>query len=193
MKYSVEIRKAIEKKEFKNFWSCFDYLLMAGFNQIDSFGLSLEQFSESKIWSNVAWVRFQDSFYVDPVTGRIYSNDYREQIRHDIHFINPMGNPNNAIKDSNKELIIGIIDETNIHLSGMYGIYRKSLLNIGLMNNTILPEIEETCEVIRIKNISLLIEEYLECTFKAHFGYGFDKINEDKIKKLNEGLNGLRR
>lgn len=152
MKYDINLIKLIEEKNFKTFWHCLDYLLLAGYSSMDAFGISLKHFGENKIFSSVAFVRMQE--YTSIPT------------------------PLSVVRDS-PQLVVGLIDETNIHLDGLYTVYRK-MLNSGLGNAENTYEIENTCEVIKLTELNIFILEYLIDVTVKHFGVKSFSIPEPR-------------
>jgi len=143
MKYDKNLIKLIEDKKFKTFWHCLDYLLVAGYSAIDAFGISLKQFGEGKIFSSVAFIRME---------------------KWDNHII--LGIDHHDTPARRPFLIVGLIDDSNIHLDGLYTVYRGMITN-GLTSS---PEIEETCEVIKSSQLTPVIIHYLLNHSEKHFG-----------------------
>ena len=131
MIYNKELIDIIKRKNFKNFWNCLDYLLIAGYSKMDAFGITMKEFGSDKMFTGVAFIKYNKD------------KNYNS-------LINPYGKSKN-------ELIIGLIDETNIHLSGIYELYMKQLTENNNINNN---EIENTCEIINILDLNYLIIEY---------------------------------
>jgi hypothetical protein len=149
MKYNKDLIEIVRKKEFQTFWHCLDYLLLAGYPSLDAFGISLKEFGETKIYSNVAFIRF-------------------ELLRHSVMFTGQ-----NTIREPKKAtLVIGLIDDSNIHLSGLYGTYRELLVKEpSLISHVDSEELESTCEIIRITDLTPFIINYLRIISKTHFGF----------------------
>jgi hypothetical protein len=143
MKYDKNLLKIIEDKKFKTFWHCLDYLLMAGYSAIEAFGITLKHFGEGKIFSSVAFIRMEK--WMNHIMLGAGHND--TQVRRPF-------------------LIIGLIDDTNIHLDGLYSVYR-SMINDNISSS---PEIEETCEVIKSSELTPVIINYLSNQSERHFG-----------------------
>ena len=158
MKYDKKLIEIVKKKEFKTFWHCLDYLLIAGYTQMDAFGISMLEFGESRIYSDVAYIRFEFVLYNVMFTGE---NTYRH--------------PKKAT------LIVGLIDDSNIHLSGLYSTYREWLNSSNMSTDpSMARELEDTCECIKIIDLTPFIIDYLRKTSKLHFGYEAFKIPTDK-------------
>lgn len=124
MKIDKELITILDKKNFKTFWHCLDHLLIAGYPVMDAMSITLKRFGESKIFSSVAFVRVDRAPYHLFFTNR--DDDDARGINR-----NPI-------------IIVGLINDNNIQLDGMYGVYRKSLHDTKAENWN-LPEIEETC------------------------------------------------
>jgi hypothetical protein len=140
-----EILKIVKTKNFNSFWECFDFLQIAGYPIMDSMSVSLLEFGEDNMFSKVAFIRV-----------------HSEQ-----NYFNP---PNN-----NHLIFIGLINEENVHLSGLYNYYRKSLVD---KNFKCILEIENTCKTIMIKDAPRFIFEYIRNTAKNYYGEDIMKINE---------------
>ena len=152
MKNEVELLEQIRKKNFKSPWHLLDYLILAGYSIIDSYSLMLKEYPESTIYNNVAFSRY---------TSNNHSIDYLTGL--------------NTTPRSNV-LIIGIIDDNNVHLSGLYDVYRKFIFESS-PNGGHLPDIESTCEIIRINGITPFILEHLRYVTKKYYGYEFYQMN----------------
>ena len=157
MKYSKELLEIVKTKKFKSFWHCFDYLHLAGYNIMDSFGVSLHEFGESKIYSDVAFVKVSKK---TSILG--YGN----------------GHPSGQIVVS--KLRIGLIDDTNIHLAGLYKTYREW---IAKDNTTSYPDVEETCEVIELPITDEFIMDYLVSVSRLHFGFEAFKFDKSELPR----------
>jgi len=151
MKYSDELIEAVKKQNFKTFWHCLDYLIMAGYTPIDAFGISLKEFGETRIFSDVAFIRREKYF-----KSLIFDGNLRLE---------------------KETFMVGTIDETNIHLSGLYKHYR-SFLSKG-DDQVPQPEIENTCDIIKIPFLGIFIIDYLIDIGEKHFGYKIIDIKQD--------------
>jgi hypothetical protein len=145
MKYDKELIDLVKKREFKTFWHCLDYLMLAGYRPIDAFGVTMQEFGEGRIYSDVAFIK---------VIG------YDKTIIDSTNF-----NPKNEFSS---KVIVGIIDHTNIHLSGIYDTYRR-WLSLGINEHQ--EEIDQTCEIIVLKSLTFFLLAYLHGVGKLHFGY----------------------
>jgi hypothetical protein len=150
MKYDDELIKIVKNKNFKTFWHCLDYLIVAGYPTIDAFGISLQEFGEFRIFSDVAFIRIEENH-------KIIGNRYD--------------------RSSIKVLKIGIIDSSNIHLSGLYSTYRTW---ISERENMCYSDIEATCEMFEIPELNSFLMDYLLNTSKLHYGFEAFKYKIDK-------------
>lgn len=148
-----ELSEILTRKDFKTFWHCLDFLVIAGYPLMEAFNHSIKQFSANNIFKNVAFIRIEEPKY---------------------HLLSLENLPRKM------ELKIGIISDDNIHLDGMYATYRKLLINKPYLGCEV--NLEATCEVITIECSSLIILEYLSDVSLAHFGYDALKTVEDIIK-----------
>jgi hypothetical protein len=154
MKYDEELIKIVKNKNFKTFWHCLDYLVIAGYPTIDAFGISLQEFGESRIYSDVAFIRTNAKFKILG-RGETYGHE-------------------------NKIINVGIIDNTNIHLAGLYSTYRTW---ISENDKLVYPDIEATCEVFVIPELNVFLMDYLLKVSKLHYGFeAFTyKVEKDTI------------
>lgn len=153
-----ELSDILIRKDFKTFWHCLDFLLLAGYPLMEAFSHSIKQFGPTNIFKLVAFIRIEEPAYHMLIL------------------------PNHAKK---REIKIGIINDDNIHLDGMYATYRKILIHKPYLRFDV--DIEATCEVITIECLSLLILEYLSDVSLVHFGYdALKKVenNEDREKLM---------
>lgn len=156
MKYEKELVDIVKKKEFKTFWQCLDFLLMAGYTPIDAFGISLQEFGESRIFSSVAFARLEPR-----ISMNFASSLYQEY--------------------QPPTLLIGLIDDSNVHLSGLYATYRKWIFEGRFSFN---PEIEATCERVSINEMTPFIYDYLLTTSTLHFGFEIFKPKQSMSDAL---------
>lgn len=162
MTYSKELVEIVKRQKFKSFWHCLDYLIMAGYSPIDAFGISIKEFGEARIFSDIAFIRY-DNIY----TPLMFDGVVRLQ---------------------RDKLNIGIVDDTNIHLSGLYKHYRSFLAKGE--NQEPQPEIENTCEIIKIPFLGIFILDYLIEQGEKHFGYKI--IDVLKVKDDVNTNNGIK-
>lgn len=142
MKYDEELIKIVKNKKFKSFWHCLDYLVMAGYPTMDAFGVSLQEFGESRIYSDVAFIRIEENH---KLIGDRYS--YSEK---------------------SKNIKIGIIDDTNIHLAGLYSTYRTWISERKQIGYS---DIEATCETFEIPELNPFLMDYLKNVSNLHYGF----------------------
>lgn len=141
MKYDEELIKIVKNKKFKTFWHCFDYLVIAGYPTMDAFGVSLQEFGESKVYSDVAFIR---------VLSRTQLLGTR-----------------NVYGRSVRQIKIGIVNSSNIHLAGLYSSYRTWIAK----NDVVYSDVEETCDIIDIPELSPFLMDYLLSLSKLHYGF----------------------
>lgn len=146
MIYNKELIDIVKNKNFKTFWHCLDYLTMAGYSNMDAFGISLQEFGESRIYSDVAFIKIPRRTQLFN-TGVYGGGDlgYKQIIK------------------------VGILGDTNIHLAGIYNMYRTWISNSN--NHIDYPDIEETCEIIRIKELTPFLMTYLIKVSELHYGF----------------------
>ncbi len=131
---SKELIDIVKDKNFKTFWHCLDYLLMAGYKPIEAFGASIQEFGESRIFSDVAFIRV--SFGLEHIRemhsmgmaalhererlglpiAQIFTNDYMDDLGNTVSRVHP---------PISYTVTVGLIDDGNIHLAGLYSVYRK--------------------------------------------------------------------
>jgi hypothetical protein len=180
MNYNKDLIEIVKNKKFKTFWHCLDYLLLAGYPPIEAFGITIQEFGEGRVFTDVAYFRVRLGL------------DERSQER----MFYGLGNDDNVIIEAHSGNVVrihpqikyvvtlGLIDSGNVHLSGLYAVYRKWLMEEKFL--TPQEEIEETCEKITIKGLSDFILDYLSKISESHFGakiFEMPKLN-DEYKKL---------
>jgi len=146
MKKDKQLSEILKKKDFKNFWYCFEFLLLAGYPEKEAMHISMEEFNENSIYSSVAYI----TMYKAPSNAILRLGEYEKTGRPSI-------------------LKVGFIDEKIIHLIGMFSVYRQWLISdkFAIWNK----EIEDTCDKLRFANLS---HDTLSCLLKLskqHFGY----------------------
>lgn len=147
-----ELSKILIRKNFKNFWNCLEYLIIAGYPLMEAFSNSIKQFGSSNIFNRVAFIRI-------------------EEPQHNL--LTLRATPRKCIAK------IGIIGDDNIHLDGMYSTYRKMLIYKPYLHYD--TDIEATCEIITIEALSELMLDYLSDTSLQHFGYdALKKVDTDR-------------
>lgn len=177
MKYSDKLVEILKEKDFKSFWHCIDYLLSAGYNPLDVFGITLQYFTEAEMFTKVAFI------YIHKKLQYISRPEYEFAegigLRHtDIGM--SMNKPSDVYR-----LRIGLLDDTNIHLSGFYELYRNTLYDTP-SEDSIIKEIEKTAEVIELVDVSELICNYINQAHTKHFGKKLTMLTLSKINALLE-------
>jgi len=180
MNYNKELIDIIKNKKFKTFWHCLDFLLLSGYSPMEAFGVSLHEFGESKVFSDVAFIRTKFVHDIEVIMRTDYGNIIRDPFTGERH-------ERPQIKYG---VTVGLIDETNLHLSGLYKTYRKWYMEDKFITPQF--EIEDTCEKIEIKELSSLILDYLFTISKSHFGVEVFKTPEiptnDNLNRIKKGL-----
>lgn len=143
MIYNDELIKIVKSKNFKTFWHCLDYLTMAGYDTMDAFGISLREFGENRVYSDVAFIRTVNQTRLLGIQNVYLS------------------------RDNNKIIKIGLVDDSNIHLDGLYTAYR-SWIN---KNPGVYTDVEQTCEIIDIKELTPFLMDYLLKLSNSHYGF----------------------
>lgn len=157
-----KLSELIKNKNFKTFWHSLDYLIMAGYSPMKAFDVSLKVFGESRIYSDVAFIRYQSD---------IERQDY------------------NVINMNRISVItVGLFDDENIHLSSLFRLYQMQIISSNMLNKY--DEIEETCEKITIKKLPNLIINYLSELSEKHFG--FECFKFAPVKTLTNHLDEAR-
>ena len=190
MKYDEKLIGIIRSKNFKTIWHCIDYLLLADYNILEAFDISMKEYGGQKLFSRVAFVRCEKATVISSITYTPVNNYL---------------------------VTVGLIDDTNIHLYGLYKIYRKWLNEVrpnktNFKTNIIDSDIEKTCEIIKVPNVTPLILEFLEDEYLDQFRHkiyvekpiatapppitmppyigdlpiDYDEINDTFMKKIGE-------
>lgn len=186
MDYNKELIEIVKNKKFKTFWHCLDYLLLAGYTPIEAFGITIQEFGESRVFTDVAYFRVRLGLEETNSEGLLYGlPSYRITETGDITINAQDGSNVRRIHPPIKYVVsLGLIDTGNVHLSGLYAVYRKWLMEEKFL--TPQDEIENTCEQIKIKGLSDFILDYLSKISETHFGtkiFEVPKLN-DEYKKL---------
>ncbi len=163
MKYSEKLIEIIKTKNFKTFWHCLDYLMLAGYNSIDAYGITVKEFG-SDLFSKVAFGHTINDGSFNPMVG----------VGHR-YAMDPV---TNIVREQqlNVTLIVGLIDETNIHLSELYSDYRKWWNEEKFITHQF--DIESTCEIIKITSLTPFILNHINSVSQKHFGYALFKLPE---------------
>lgn len=149
MNNNGEIEKILQKKNFKTFWHCFEFLTTASYVPMEAFNISLKHYGEDKIFDNVAFIINNIDLSIVYYGNRVHNRP---------------------------QLIIGIVREDNMHLLPMYKTYQKWYYEENICRQ---QEIETTCEIIEICEITPFIKTYLLNLMIKHYdiNISFDKIN----------------
>ena len=182
MNHNKELVDIVKNKNFKTFWHCLDYLLLAGYTPIEAFGVSIQEFGEARVFTDVAYFRVRLGLDERSQERMLYGLAPDNDLTVNAH------NGNNIIRihpPVNYVVSLGLIDDGNVHLSGLYTVYRKWLMEEKFL--TPQEEIESTCEEIKIKGLSDFILDYLSKISESHFGMKIFEIPKlkDEYKKLN--------
>ena len=157
MIYNQDLIDIVKNKKFKTFWHCLDYLLMAGYTQMDAFGISLQEFGESRIYSDVAFIKIPR--HTQLFNTGVYGRDDKRIIK------------------------VGILGDTNIHLSGIYNMYRTWISNGG--SHIDYPDIEQTCEIIKINTLNTFLMTYLIKVSELHYGFEAFKYTPSEYSHID--------
>ena len=154
MKTRETLKNIIDKKNFKTFWHCYEFLTTASYSPMEAFSASVEHFGLDKLFNNVAFIRICDDMW----------------IAHSVYSSPPSPPP---------RLIIGIIDENNQHLTEFYKIYHKEYSEgeVGVQR-----DIEESCEVIKIYEMTPFMANFVMEKMYKHFGIDREKKFKQIIK-----------
>jgi hypothetical protein len=165
MKYAKELLELVEQKEYKTFWHCVASLVRAGYSELDSFGVALHKFGENNIFKDVAFIRNEMSSEVYNQNDIIMTQGIHDALRLQL-------NMDRGHEMSTRQLLtslnVWIIDDTNIHLSGLYKIYREAWYNEKITEPD--SSIEGTCEKITINKLSPFMLWFLDSKAFEHFG-----------------------
>lgn len=164
MKYTKELEDIINKKNFIQFFQLLEYLLLAGYKDIDAFAITLKFFPENKIWENVAFIRGLNGYNVNnQKMQKSYfrgENDYRMP-ENDILLPIP----------TSKEytLLIGVLDNETLHLNGLFDLYMKDI-NSNKVGK--ISDLESNCNHhFKFREFTPFLKQYLFNSFKKHFSY----------------------
>jgi hypothetical protein len=185
-----ELNEIIEAKNITCFWQLLDYLILCGYKKMDSLGICLKYFTEYNIWKDVAYGKFIHkermeynlTMGVDPAFENNYHRDNGGRIVGVVH-----RSPQVVIDTI---LEIGMIDENNKHLIGLFDFYKKSIVEGKLeFNQDSIKEIEDNCKIkYRIPVTGDFITQYFKETSIKHFGY--DILNRQIRLETIDGVIG---
>ena len=140
-----EIVGFLKKKDFRNAWQMLEYLLDAGYDEDEATDLISEFFTETDYFRDVAY-------------GRIIGIVKKES-------------PDSVIDDVEMVLFIGLIDNTNQGLRGMFDRYKKAIFE-GKVDNSVQRDMEDLCnEKYVFRNLDDATLDYLRNIAIKHYGY----------------------
>lgn len=142
MKTRENLKNINERKNFKTFWHCYEFLTTASYSPMEAFSASVEHFGLNKLFDNIAFFRTCDEMWI---AHSVYSTP----------------------KSTPPRLIIGVINEDNQHLTEFYKIYHKQYTegDVGIQK-----DIEDSCEIIKIYEITPFITNFVLEKMHNHFG-----------------------
>jgi hypothetical protein len=141
-----KLGEILKKKEFKNFWYCFEYLLLAGYPDNEAIGHSLNEFKESSIFSDVAFIAM---------------HKYQKDVMFTLDEVNTIYRPS--------ILKVGLFDETNRVLEPMMSTYRQWLAANN--KNKWQSQLEAPFASVKYVNLSSKTLGYLLEVAKKHYGF----------------------
>jgi hypothetical protein len=156
MKTRETLKEIIDKKNFKTFWHCYEFLTIASYSPMEAFSASVEHFGLDKLFDNVAFFRTCDDLWV---AHSVYT----------------------PVQSAPPRLIIGIINENNKHLTEFYKIYHKQYSEGEV---SVQRDIEESCEVIKIYEITPFITNFVMEKMFKNFGIDGEKKFKQRIKDI---------
>lgn len=157
------LKERIESKSPNNFWELFDSIILYGYSPMDSLGTALMYFKESDIWKDVAYCKMVSIEKRNEYIGG-----------HDPYMEAEFGQVDvQRVPRFEHALEVGIIDEENKHLIGLFDFYRKSIVEKKLeFNDNLIKEIEDNCKGKFVFNeLPQFVLMYLVDTSNKHFGY----------------------
>lgn len=159
MTYNDKVEAIIKNNNFNSFWECFEFFDIGGFDTLTSFGISLKVFGFDNMFKNVAFMRIHNEPVREAQALGIIETFNGGQY---LSGLNGVGDEIGIDK-----YIIGVIDESNKHLTSLYDVYRNYLLN----NDTRpMMDIENTCRIVKLSQISGFYETVIDDASMAHFG-----------------------
>ena len=151
-----KLSEILQKKNFLNFWYCFEFLLVAGYSQEEAINYSLNEFKEIHIFDDVAFIGM-----------------------HKVKYTTLLGLDEIELVCRPSILKVGLFDDTNRNLKSMAEIYRKWLAADN--SNVSQQLLEEIFTKIRFENLSEKTLKYFLSVSKKHYGFeAFFVIPPDK-------------
>lgn len=170
MKTKESLKNIIERKNFRTFWHCYEFLTTASYSPMEAFSASVEHFGLDKLFDNVAFIRVNEEMWI---AHSVYSS----------HKTPP-------------KIIIGVINENNQHLTEFYRIYNKRYNENDV---SIQQDIESSCEIIQIVDITPFMMDFVIEKMHSHFKIDVSKKLNTKLKQalskpnnLNQDIQALR-
>jgi len=182
MNNNNKLAELISSKNFSNFWECLEYLKLVGYSDLESFGVSLNEFGNDGVFKNVAFLRYTTNGENLRQTNRPSETIFMGV---DPYMLDGVGHTTIGYT-STPNLIVGLIDDDNINLDGLYTIYRKWLVDGKFKSPQ--NEIESSCKTIIIGGFTPFTIEVLRSNSVLHFGYdilGNHKIPPTTLQNTN--------
>lgn len=177
-----ELKEILAKQNFTNFWIMFEYLAMNGYDSIDCLGISLSYFGEDAVWGNVAFVKIFNFV-------KRHSGDYMLFAEREAYFNGELvkWTETSGLKEPTifASLEISIIDESNLHLRGLYE-YANKQRDLENNKNITVDTLANTVETrVRVNEIDKFLFDYLIYLSKKQLGYNIlNVIVPDKSKMV---------
>ena len=173
MNYSKEA-EVIKGEGFKTFWECLNFLLIAGYTNMDAFAISLLLFDEIRMWDDFGFLRIEG--YVEESEVHVVGNN--EVVNID-GLVLPRGS--RRIKHENKiRVFIGVLDDNTRQTAKLFDIYREALSSgKNYIEDGI--EIENRIKVITFANLTELYIRFIGELSKKHFGYDIAETQLNNI------------
>jgi len=150
-----ELIEIIRIKEFNNVWSTLQYLIDIGCSEKEILWILPKFFTESDYFNRVAYAR---------ILGMVKHQDNH-----------------NGIEDVEWVMFVGMIDETNYKLMGMFNSYKLAASENKIYNNE-QNDLDGFCqEKYEFKNLSDKILDYFRDVAIKYYGYSLDNW-DNKIK-----------
>jgi hypothetical protein len=144
---SENLKEIVKRKQFKTFWHCYEFLTTASYTPMEAFSVCIEHYGESQMFEKIAFIRSSDQGLY--VVHNVYNGAPRAK------------------------WIIGVMDTKNEHLSKFYRIYQKRMME-GTVK--VQPDIERTCEIIQIFDITPFISDYVREHMYKYFDIDVSKV-----------------